>query len=290
MIRICLLFSLLLPSLVFAQKRERLQPDKLYDAGATLFAPRVGFTSAVPVGWTGLLPREGEVFLLNSITKPLEIFIFVRENSSLEAIRKDWGKEYQMDANISLKAVSPTIKDNMLTSEVDAVGPFIDKGKKGYAVARCGGFGPCVIAIASMQSVDFEEGKKVVESVMRSAKFEAPSQASAYSDFDWNKFVTGKMFTTYIYKDKGSKETKIDFCSDGTFKGKVSKSGFMKNQNPEFKGKISGTWKVEGIGETGKLILSSKDKGSFEVTLKIQDDKVFANEERYFVAASEQCK
>ena len=52
---------------LFAQStKNRLQPGRLYSPGEEIYAPKFGFTSRVPEGWVGALPRETEVFLLNA--------------------------------------------------------------------------------------------------------------------------------------------------------------------------------------------------------------------------------
>src|SRR5262245_32793805 len=106
-ILISLLF--LVPLIGFSQKAKRLQPGKLYSAGDTLFAPRLGFKAVVPSGFQGLLPRETEVFLLNSETSAAEIFVFAREQGTLEGLKRDWDAGVDMDNNFKLKAKNSAI-------------------------------------------------------------------------------------------------------------------------------------------------------------------------------------
>jgi len=37
-------------------KKCRIEPGRLYEAGETLYAPRFGFTATVPEGWEGMSP------------------------------------------------------------------------------------------------------------------------------------------------------------------------------------------------------------------------------------------
>ena len=47
-----LLIACIQPS--FGQKKNRIQPGRMYAAGETLFAPRFGFSATVPEGWEGM--------------------------------------------------------------------------------------------------------------------------------------------------------------------------------------------------------------------------------------------
>lgn len=289
MIRLLILLNLV-SVLSFAQKSKRIQPGKIYEAGEGLYAPRLGFRATVPVGWSGVLPRESEVFLLTT-NSPAEIFILGRESATLEALKQIWQEGIEMDNQIKLKASGAQISNGVLSAEVVAVGNFINKSMRAYAAAKCSDSGPCVTCLAVMPSAQFSEVKKIVDGFMTTATFEAPSLASPYADFNWKEFLTGKMVTTYAFLENGSKETTVHLCSDGTFSAKATKKGVLKNQNPVYKGKLSGTWTVEGVGERGKLTLTF-DKGLplLEVDLLIKDEQILGGQERYFVANSDQCK
>ncbi len=139
------LILLLLPLAVSAQKTQRLQPGKMYDAGETIFAQRFGFTSIVPADWSGVLPRESEVFLLTSLTMPAEIYVFGNEQADLALMKGVWEKGVDLSADVSLSTKNAIIQDGLLMSEVLAKGPYINKNNRGYAVARCGAGRTCVI-------------------------------------------------------------------------------------------------------------------------------------------------
>lgn len=272
------------------QKAQRLQPGKMYEAGETLFAPRFGFTGIVPQGWSGVLPRESEVFLLNSLTQPSQIFLFGSEQGSLTQLKGNWDKGIDLSADVYLMAKGTTIQNGLLTSEVTAKGPYINKGNRGYAVARCSDSGPCIICLAVGPAQFFDEIKKTADALLSNSKMEKPSLASLYGDFDWKEFLSGKMVTTYAFVGEGSKETEIDLCADGTFTAKVSKKGIFKEQNPQYKNKLKGTWSAEGVGENGTLRLTFENLPPITATMLIADEKIYSNGERYFVGNSEKCR
>lgn len=277
---------------IYAQKKKRIQPGKMYEAGDTLYAPRFGYISTVPTGWQGTLPRESEVFLLTTTTSTYgEIYVFGRGEGDLAVMAEAWMKGVDLSETIKIKAVKPEIKDGTLSSEVVAVGEYINKGMKGFVTARCSPNGPCV-TVFMVAPVQFYESVKATSiQFMSNSKFVPPSSASPYSDFDWKEFLSNKSLATYTSIKGGTRESIVYLCSDGTFQSDIQKSGILKNLNPEYRGKLTGKWIVTGTGEEARIqfTFNKKNLQPFEAQLKIKDEKVYSDGERYFVGESDKC-
>ena len=275
------------------KKKTRLQPGKMYEAGEVLYAPRFGFTAKVPQGWEGQLPRDSEVFLLTTTTSTYgEIYVFGREQGNLDAMREGWKKGVELSETIKLVALNPTLENGVLSSEVTGAGEYINKGVRGFAISRCNPSGPCITTFAVAPLQFYDSVKNDVIGFMKSATFEAPSTASPYTDFDWQEFLSNKVVATFAAVQGGSKETMIHLCADGTFEASIKKSGIFKDQNKEYRGRQTGKWKVTGTGEkaTIQFTFDKKKLPMLEAPLFIRDEKVFSNEERYFVGQSDKCK
>lgn len=292
-----LLFCLLLVALsiqVTAQKKKsRLQPGKMYEPGETLYAPRFGFIAKVPEGWEGILPRESEVFLLSTTTSTYgEIFVFGNEHGDLNTMLKNWNKGVDLSETIRIKAINPTIEDGFLSSEITAEGDYVNKGFKGFVAARCSPSGPCVTTLMIAPPQFYESVRNTVTEFMKSSTFEPPSNASPYEDFDWQDFLSDKVLVNYASAEGGSKESMIHLCKDGTFTATLKKKGFFKEQNPAYKGTLTGQWTAKGDGEKATLqfIFTNKSLSPVEVPLTIGDEKITSNGERYFVGNSDKCK
>lgn len=275
-------------------KKNRLQPGKLYNAGETIYAPRYGFAATIPADWEGMLPRESEVFLLTPTGSVFgEIYIYALENMDLTTLKAAWIKGVNLSETIRLKAVNPTLEGDLLFSEGVGEGPNINRGNKAYAVARPTSNGACIVAISIMPTQFFEPIKNTLLTFMRTSTLGEPSNASPYADLNWEELLAGKSLITYVYAAGGSKDTEIDLCKDGSFTATIKKSGFMKNQNAAYHGKLAGTWMVEGVGESTKLTFTFTGKKKLEpinVVLTIQEDKIFAGGERYSIGQSLKCK
>jgi hypothetical protein len=275
------------------QKKNRIQPGKMYEAGEVLYSPRFGFIAKVPVGWEGVLPRESEVFLLTTTTATYgEIFVFGREHGDLNSMRETWMKGVDLSETIRIKAINPTLENDLLYAKITAEGEFINKGFEGFVISRCSPSGPCVTTLMTAPVQYFEAVKNTVTEFMKSSTFEPPSTASPYADFDWLDFLSNKVLVTYASAQGGSKENMIHLCQDGTFTASLKKKGFFKEQNPAYKGNLTGQWTAKGDGEkaTMQFIFSNKSLAPVEVLLTIDDEKVMSNDERYFVGKSDKCK
>lgn len=289
----CLLFVALSVQVTAQKKKSRLQPSKMYEPGETLYAPRFGFIARVPEGWEGILPRESEVFLLSTTTSTYgEIFVFGSEHGDLNTMLKTWNKGVDLSEPIRIKAINPTIEDGFLSSEITAEGDYVNKGFKGFVAARCSPSGPCVTTLMIAPPQFYESVKNTVTEFMKSSTFEAPSNASPYEDFDWQDFLSDKVLVSYSSAEGGSKETMIHLCKNGTFTAKLKKKGFFKEQNPAYKGTLTGQWTAKGDGEKATLqfIFTNKSLSPVEVPLTISDEKITSNGERYFVGNSDKCK
>jgi hypothetical protein len=291
---LCLLLFVALSFNSIAQKKKsRLQPGKMYEPGETLYAPRFGFIAKVPVGWEGILPRESEVFLLSTTTSTYgEIFVFGSEHGDLNTMLKNWNKGVDLSESIRMKAINPSIQDGILSCEITAEGELVNKGNKGFAIARCSPSGPCVTTLMIAPIQFYESVKNTVTEFMTGSTFEPPSNVSPYEDFDWPDFLSDKVLVTYASAEGGSKETMIHLCKDGTFTANIKKKGFFKEQNPSYKGNLSGQWTAKGDGEKATLqfIFTNKSISPIEVPLTIDDEKILSNGERYFVGKSDKCK
>lgn len=280
---------------VLAQKKtNRLQPGKIYSAGEKIYAPRYGFNATIPEDWEGMLPRESEVFLLTPTGAVFgEIYIYALENMDLTSLKAAWIKGVDLSESIRLKAVNPTLEGDLLYSEGIGEGDKINKGNKAFAVARPTTNGACIVAISIMPVQFFEPIKNTLLTFMRNSTLGEPSNASPYADLNWEELLSGKSLITYMYGEGGSKDTEIDLCKDGSFTATIKKSGFMKNQNADYHGRLMGTWRVEGTGESTKLTFTftgKKKLAPIEAVLTIQEDKIFSGGERYSVGQSLRCK
>lgn len=275
------------------KKKGRVQPGRIYVAGESIYAPRFGFSATVPEGWEGLLPRESEVFLLTTTTSTYgEIFVFGHEQATLNSLQERWQKGVDLSETIRLQAINPTQQEGMLVSEVIATGEYINKGFKGLGVAKCNPAGPCIVTLMVAPPHYFDSVRETVLGFMKSSTFDSPNAYSPYVDFDWQEFLSNKVVMAYESVRGGKEENKIHLCVDGTFQASIKKTGMFKNENSDYRGNSSGTWAVSGKGEQTTITFTfNKNKlVPLEAPLLIKDEKIYSNDQRYFIGQSDRCK
>jgi hypothetical protein len=284
-----LLTSILSFLALYAFSQDRLKPGAIYRQGEQIFAPMVGYKGVVPDGWFGTLPQGEEVFMMmpNGNTRG---FIFINAHKlPLSELQKIWTQEFQITETIKLSAKGePVIDGNTLTSELTVSGspePF-----EGKAVAIEGGYGWTIGMILLSPVKKYEEYEKNFNQLLASSVVEAPSLETIYSNFNWAEFLKSKYLMSYLSSTQYTEQDELWLCPDGTFRTKIKSKGKLVPKKSPYKGNTKGTWKAEGVGEMGSLILSTSKGQSETLNMEIREDKIFINGGRFFTLEYNECK
>lgn len=273
--------------------KKRIQPGRMYNSQDTLYAPSYGFTSQVPIGWIGTLPRESEVFLLTTGNAGFgEIYVFGRAATDLQQLSELWKQGVDITDKLRLKAINPKIQDKILQSEVVADGDYVGRQARAFAATKCGNQGTCITVLAVGTEESYSNVSNAALEILQKGTFELPSFESPYENFDWKEFLSNKLMITYDEVLGGARQTQITLCENGTFSANVKKRGIMKNVNPEYKNRMSGNWTVVGEGPEATLNLTFNKKGlnPLTVPLTLREEELFVGEERYYASEAIGCK
>lgn len=272
-----------------AFSQDRLKPGLIYEQGQEIFAPMVGYKGVVPNGWFGTLPQEEEVFLMIP-NGNAEGYMFINANPMNQAqLRKEWNHHLSLtdELVISLKG-EPIIEGNRMTGEFEVTGSRIPY--KGYAVAIDGGHG-WTLTLSLLSPVDkHEDYRKNFDQLLASSEVVEPSIGSIYGDFDWAAYLNNKYMMSYISSTQYKEQDEIWLCGNGTFRTKIKSKGRLVTEKSPYKGSRKGTWTAEGIGEKGKLHLSTSKGENVSLEMEIKDDKIFINGGRFFALENTDCK
>ncbi|MBN7803179.1 hypothetical protein J0A67_20055 [Algoriphagus aestuariicola] len=287
-----LLGMLTYPQILSAQNlKNRIQPGKMYNAGDSIYTPRYGFSGLIPQGWVGVLPRETEVFLLNSTSGTFgEIFVFGREKIDLSQLAESWKSGVSVSETVTLKATDPTIEGDLLYSHAEAVGNYLPpKNYRAFAATRCGE--ACITVLAISEESNAEASSQAALKLLKTAVLSTPREIDPYEGFDWKEFLSGKLLIAFEGFTGGKQQTKVTLCEDGSFRAQISKKGMMKDTNPDYKGGMKGSWAVEGNNSQATLTLTFEKKGlaPFVANLKFVDEELYINEERHYASQTEKC-
>jgi len=276
-------------SFFYCFSQDRLKPGKIYEQGEEIFAPMVGYHGAVPEGWFGTLPQEEEVFLMIPVGNA-EGYMFINANHlELKELRQQWNHDFSLSDHlvISLKG-EPVIESNTMSGNFDVTGSRIPY--KGIALAIDGGHGWCLSISLLCPVESFDQFKKNFDQLVASSRVEAPSIGTIYADFNWPEFLQNKYFMSYLSSTQVREQDEIWLCADGTFRSKIKSKGKLVVEKGPYSGKRKGTWTAEGVGEQGKLNLSTSKGESVSLKMEIKDDKIFINGGRFFALENSECK
>jgi len=178
------IIGLFLSLSVYAQlPSNRIKPGTMYHAGDTVRLPRMGLSTRIPEGWSGVLPRDTEVFLLmpenNSVG---EIYVVINEKADLQVQRKLWESRMDLAEGLRLQRDGEifTRGTDVVGTMAKLVGNSANNQAKIYLEAKCSPNGFCVSYVATSDAVSFENVKKALQQFVDNTTFTKPSNASPY--------------------------------------------------------------------------------------------------------------
>ena len=280
--------------IVFASNQlvaqAKLKPSKHYSSGDVIYGAKAGVKSIVPQGWSGMLPRDSEIFLLlPEDGSNGEIYITADAGIDEEQRKSNWLFGLELDNGNVLKSDGKIFKrGNSLASEIILTQKTTNT--RGYIETQCGPYGTCVSATLLGAPQDFARMQKALYDFMDKITWVEPNLQADYGDFTWSEYLSGKHLLNYDYVPNAKSENDLWLCPDGTFTTKLKRGGLLKDQAQQYKGSKKGTWETSSVGQTGVLTLNFEKLPPLKVTLKIDDDRIYLNEKRHFVMKATVCK
>jgi hypothetical protein len=273
---------------------NRVKPATMYHGGDTVRSPRLGLQTRIPQGWSGVLPRDTEVFLLMPESNTVgEIYVVVNERMDLEKQKKRWQAGTELSPGITLQPQSEitTRGTDVLSAVGKIAGANTNQQAKIYAEAKCSPVGFCVTYLATSDAANIENVKKALQTFVDNTVFQQPSTESPYAHFNWKKFLDGKILLAMGYDANSKRIDEVDLCPDGSFRSDITRTGIFKGQAKGYQGKKRGTWKVASRGEKATITFTfEKQLPDVDIELEGRDEEIYIKGIRYFVGESERCK
>lgn len=269
--------------------QERIQPGKMYKGGDQIYAPLTGTVLTIPDHWRGYGTLETEMLTLSSDTSNATLRIFsVQDNLVSIKNRLPMGVELAPGVEIKPKG-DITFGDNILSSELYMTN---DPKISGYFFVKCGEFGNCVGFLFGTQTKTHELYLDGLNEMMHEVSLQEPSIVEPGADFDWAKELGEKHLFHYESNNSGIMGNQLWLCSDGSFTAKLKRKGMFNDKSQKkIKGNHSGTYRLEGVGTTGTIILyfpKFKEERSFPTEFK--EGEIYINGVKYFKAVHTKCQ
>ena len=270
--------------------QAKLIPSKHYSSGDVLYGAKSGIKSVVPQGWSGMLPRDSEIFLLlPEDGSNGEIYITADTGIDEKQRKSNWLAGLELGNGNVLKSDGKIFKRRKsLASEIHLTQKTIEG--RGYIENQCGPYGACVTATLLGAPQDFVKMQKALYEFMDNITWVEPNLQADYGDFNWSEYLSGKHLLNYDYVPNAKSENDLWLCPDGTFTTKLKRGGLLKDQAQQYKGNKKGTWVTSSTGQNGVLTLNFEKLDPLQVTLKVDDDRIYLNDKRHFVMKATVCK
>ena len=284
------MFMLAFVSLSFISfAQQTISPGQVYNPGEKIYAPKLGFEAVIPEGWMGTLPQNSSIFLLSSL-KGLDGQIYVLgDTTDFETMKAGWVRGLDLDETRVLKSDGNVEEVNgRLVSTVILTGGQ-NLAYTGFIAARCGEYGRCVSALLTCEVNYLAEMKVSVNEFLDNLTFVDPVMMNEYEGFDWRLFLGNKQLVHYDNVIGSKSVNEVWLCEDGTFLSKLKRTGVVKGDIGNYKGKNKGTWTTSSFGQTGTLTLNFDKLPPVEVELLIEDDHIFLNGKRHVALAAAMC-
>lgn len=271
---------------------NRVKPATMYHGGDTVRSPRLGLQTRIPQGWSGVLPRDTEVFLLMPESNTVgEIYVVVNEKMDLEKQKKRWQAGTELSPGLTLHPQEITNRGTDVISAVGKItGANVNQQAKIYAEAKCSPMGFCVTYLATSDASNIENVKKALQTFVDNTVFQQPSTESPYAHFDWKKFLDGKILLAMGYDANSKRIDEVDLCADGSFRSDITRTGIFKGQAKGYQGKKRGSWHVASHGEKAVITFTFEKLPDVNIELEARDEEIYIKGTRYFVGESERCK
>ena len=268
--------------------QERVKPNKGYMAGDTIQSPLYGIQLILPAHWNGYLTRGTEVFSLSSDTTMETTMMIFPSEENLKDIETRWNGHVELSPGVDIIPVEPPkIQNGKLQSEFSFSG---NENRMGYSIAQCGDFGFCYTAFLIVNKTSGPNYRGIMDELSQYISFFEPTLADFYGDYDWDKELKGKYMVTYESGGGSTKQNHLWLCEDGTFESRITRKGGLKGTTGKYKGKLSGTYTVEGIGPSAKITLNFEKLEPIVLPLEIKEEVIYMAGLRYSVGGHNQCK
>lgn len=270
--------------------QERIQQGKMYKGGDQVYAPLTGTYITIPEHWRGYATQETEMMTLSSDTSSATLRIFsVQDN--LVSIKNRMNNGFEIAPGAVIKPIgTPSFEDNILTSEVTMSN---DKNISGYFFVKCGEYGNCVGFLFGTQTKTHALYFDKLNDLLHQVTLKEPTIVEPGADFDWSTALSGKHLFHYESNSSGTLGNQIWLCSDGTFTANLKRKGMFNNGNQKkIKGNHTGTYRLEGVGLEGVLVMNFDRMDGYEMVLKgtWKENEVYFNGVKYYKAVHQKCK
>jgi len=175
---------------------------------------------------------------------------------------------------------------------VDVRGVLDRKLMKGVAAAFIGNDGQGIIMLVSAAEENWDKFAPEAERMIVSVKFIAYSAGP--SARDWYYMLAGTRLSLRGTSDDRRRREDLYFCSDGSFRHRLSSSAVEESDSGSafgFSAKTrSGSWRVIDDKDKTRLVLLYSDGGEESAIIEDRNGQTILNGQRYYMMRNNRCR
>ncbi|WP_268122738.1 hypothetical protein [Roseivirga pacifica] len=286
-----LFIGLLLVLLSFSSfAQETIRTGKIYKGGDYIDIPWHGIKLTIPPKWKGYATEGTEMLTLSNDTANVTLRGFPVEDN-LQIIKAELVSGMELTPGIEIKSAGEV--KTTATSLKSELKISSNSQNNGYLQIECGESGQCVGLLINTNARNHASFESTLQTFFDNMEIGEPTAPSANSSYVWSEELNDKHIFHYESSLKGTLDNEFWLCPDGTFTARIKRKGTFKNYSGRtLRGKQKGTYKIEGKGEEGRIILTFSHSPNTQVILegKQQNGEIYFNDVKYFLAYHGNCK
>jgi hypothetical protein len=261
-----------------------IEPGVQYKGKTTLEAPEYGTSFILPSGWSGILPKGGELFIMKN--QNFEGYVFAGiDQMTIKEAGDAMSQEIDLGDGIVFHPRSQVKrKESTLSAEYSVSGT--EDSLVGQVTTIVGKYGWGVSFISASSSQDFAKLLKVVEKMSWSLSLVQPKGSAISSpeksSSPWNEHLSGRKLSHFFTSSGYTEEDYIWLCASGRFFKSAQSGGFGGGASGAFQSGNAGFWSTSGGIDAGTLVLTYNDGSIARYTLTFEGTKLYLDGKRYF--------
>ncbi len=208
---------------------------------------------------------------------------------------KDYLQQGYQDERIAIVSVNEPEElsvDNGKGLLVDIHGVVERKLMQGIAASYIGNNGQGMVVVISASSSDWDKLAPVAQKIAASVKF--VEYRADHNAQDWYYMLAGTRLSLRGSANDTRQREDIYFCSDGSFKHRMSSSASRESDSGSTFGfsarTRSGSWKVIDDAEKNRLIMRYDNGREESAVIEDRNGQTFLDNQRFYMMRNNRCR
>ena len=265
-----------------------IEVGKLYKGETTIASSEHGVSFLMPSGWSGVLPKGGAFFIMESQNYEGNVFVGI-DQMTIEGAKETMSKTIDLGDGIAFHPRGEVIQNgSMLSGEYSVSG-----SQKSLAGQITTIIGKHLWGISFISASALQNTKKIRMDVAKMTDSLSLVQPKATTitpqgknSSPWNEHLSGRKLSHFFTRSGYTEEDYIWLCANGRFFKSAQSGGFGGGTSGAFQSRNAGIWSTTGDLNGGTLLLTYNNDATARYALTHEGTKLYLDGKRYFREAA----